>query len=1003
MLQRPTQLSIGDLNYNTLPRPGKGSFRRSLALSPGENSRISRFYSTLPSQDDICLPERSSQDSTHRASSFELQRPTNVPSPSAQCKRKVPTLSISGTCVGSPMSVITETTEPKQSPGPAVVLVPNSRATSYTFPDAVELPTEITPTRTPEKVSEIQPLHHPTQQSYQGMHDSIDETVSILSSPPRLTLQDAERNDSNLTIKTRSVSLGSLASPGPPPEIELPQLPPDAARLPRTSLRRSRTSHYGQDKTIHTVITIPSTVGQHLTTPSDASAFQGFTFGFNRSSTIQERPVQDNTTPDLSKLAAPRYRPPLTIDVQAAQAGSGLKTIDQVIKVIEPSVEAIPATPTFPSQVYKRDSRFASPWNYELFISSPTRSLKDDPDRRTSISSVENSRRSVTSPTTTNSPGNPQKRGHRRQNCVRISGLAPMTAKQRLSQQLNRLSIREDELEDATTPNFRPVELEARRIESAQSSIMNSPGTSSPALPSSQGRSNMSLRVRGPRLVINRIPSTESTPTASSRIITPPKLQQNMTVKIPGQDGASPRLPLAESAVHSIRMNSTPSPQSTGDTPSPFKLSPYKYSPMLASPSRQKSKIGGPRTQSSSKKVENSASPLRAKSTSVTSSVKVPSTQSVPPRGNSSDEDDLQKSINMLKSLKLGLIKEMTCQSSEPTAGATSNTPVPKVYGSISPPKMRKRSSTVVGHRHESQSESGRARLKQAQEEYQVYLNDRNFDGNIPPTLMVSNSNAIAGSTTKSSQDLSTSPSSLSIWEDQSIREDSPDTTNRSTRQSSPERVLRKHRLEASKRKVSNLNLNIAFPKPLQIQARREVLRERIDAFESTAARFVSTTNSGPSPIKSRSPLSKISDNPIKSSPSALASSRDFQSAESLSIFPVALDAKELKDTVTTDREVEPETGSANAESPQRGRRNHTPNLAQLRLEIDRQRLHSATREPRLYGQATKTQVKPRSMTDTKAQKIGGEAFTVQKQMASTSPGETGIEGPVAVGGRTGE
>lgn len=453
-------LSINDVDFAALPRPG-----RSLRQSWQTPRRDSRFYSTMPSEDEIhSFPDGSAEsvaevsyvhtgaDRSHRWLGIDKKKD----------KRKKKSIKLS---ISAPMA---------KTPAPAVVgSVEDPRMGS---PEPVEMPTQITPKVTPERLhSPAEPIPVFKGHSQQG---SIDSFVMMI---PQRNNRVSTRIDNGNTVKSRSISTGSIA---PPPNCALPPVPEgkmvvseeqDMARSPS-----ELSTHYHEMSVLNSPLSFKQPNRQKSASPALAShppngRFSGFNFGLNDDN-VQVVKVDEES--DKVLAARQLTSPTFCVSRQTSptkSSTSSLNTVDASGWNLPKGFRhMVPQSPAF--QRLQGNSRPVSVVSAISLTDENDSASNGQVSRPVSVSSVDLFRQSVVGP---NAPAlvpeSPRSRGHRRQNCIRISGLTPLeTSKKRLSSQLDRLAEAEEDCEDGCSlgPS---INIEIPTISPARSKTITSP------------------------------------------------------------------------------------------------------------------------------------------------------------------------------------------------------------------------------------------------------------------------------------------------------------------------------------------------------------------------------------------------------------------------------------------------------------------------------------------------------------------------------------------------
>lgn len=501
--QRP-HLSINDVDIANLPRP-----TRSLRHSVIGSRRDSRFYSTMPSEDEIrTFPDGSTESLAeagyiHDGTDHQWLNLSKSKKDKKRSKKQIK-LSISAPMAKSPMSAISEQTE-------------TSRLGS---PEPVELPANITPRVTPERTLVADNLVAvPKQHAPQGSLDSI------LSAPERTENRISTRINNGTTMKSRSISLGSIA---PPPNCPLPPVPEDTAstreRTPSMTRSKSELSTHRRNVSLLNSAASPKQAPiQDLPQSGGKSdvTLAGFNFGLKdekvqiirveleQPSIHVQKPSYDERQMNPSPYEMPAREstsPQVSLEFQTIDASSwnvprGLRHLGSSTPLFSPNISDPGSRPiSAMSAMSLSDYKLISTTQ-----SSPTKSTREPPSRPVSISSVEFFRQSVIGPNVpVLAPESPRTRGHRRQNCMRISGLTPFEhAKKRLSSQLDRLA----EAEETDGEDTRSVGIEIPTISPARPRTAPNPvketktGEPNLEVPKIRQPQALSLRMKRPGLI----------------------------------------------------------------------------------------------------------------------------------------------------------------------------------------------------------------------------------------------------------------------------------------------------------------------------------------------------------------------------------------------------------------------------------------------------------------------------------------------------------------------
>lgn len=434
-------LSINDVDFASIPRPGRNL--RQVLQSP---RRDSRFYSTMPSEDEIrTFPGITSESlagaSFVHTSGGQAQQWLN-PSKSKDLekrKKKAIQLSISAPMARFPMSAITEQTE----------------SVRQGSPEAVELPAHTTPKVTLERFTAVdEPLpaqhHHPKESSIDGTIGTNDKHEYRIST----------RINNGNAIKSRSISMGSIA---PPPNFPLPPVPESKpilqARQP--SLSRSISGHSTACRDIsllNSPMKNPLASKSTIITVQPSGNFSGFNFDLDRDAVQvvrvekQDAGVQQYSQNATIYHADLRLKALLSAETSCQNTGSKNDfthewNLPVGLRHLGPTKAQVIAEKSYlvgrPVSIIS-DSPSDGPLNSHR--PSPVKADMDGTSRPVSVSSVDFFRQSVIGPNApVLPPKSPRTKGHKRQNCIRISGLTPIDqAKKRLSSQLDRLAEAEE-------------------------------------------------------------------------------------------------------------------------------------------------------------------------------------------------------------------------------------------------------------------------------------------------------------------------------------------------------------------------------------------------------------------------------------------------------------------------------------------------------------------------------------------------------------------------------
>lgn len=715
-------LSITDVDIASLPRAAR-SLRDSYQRPRGDSIR---FYATIPSQDDIkSFPESTTGVSVAEEKHIQTTdgaRQWLAPSKSKRFtrKKKIAKVSTSLVMVRSPMSAITEATEPSR----------------HGTPELVELPAHETLELTPERAAI--PM---TVKIVRDSHLSID---SILDPPNAITLQQGISHGA--VLKSRSISAGSIALP---PNIPLPPVPNTAPFDPR---HRANLSRSKSDISLHNRDV--SVLSQQASLKSSGGRFSGFMFELTGEDVSRKRSSKEYTS-SVHDQTSFQFPKPEAVQTQ----DESFKTIDASTWNLPNSLRpSRPITPTPPTISPKSASRSVSMIDYDAIFSAGS-SLNSSPMKpyggtilrpvsAISMSSADMFRHSVVGAKV---PESPRVVGHRRQNCVRIKNLTPVESKRRLSSQLSRLAEAEEDHDSILLPSPARVDqvpggsiekMSAPMIGHNESASASDTSLNVPVIRQPQAQS---LRVKRPGWTSIK---DKSKPVRPLPVPGDPTKQKQtsthaaVTVEAPI---ASRRVgteisPTMLEAIKTSENDNSDSPVSSIRTHSPN------------SPQRQRTQIQGPRNAPPpSLRVRQqtlAGSPIRRKSSENDRAGRQHQRQ----RNQIVDNVDMQKSIAMLKNITLPHTHGRHFTGSPP-AMAMARTPSSRYADSpsIRVPKIRNRSNTVAGHVGE--------RIQPPPSPKQPKKSFLDVPSDTPPN---------AGRFTYS-------PSSISIWEDESVGGDSPE------------------------------------------------------------------------------------------------------------------------------------------------------------------------------------------------------------------------------------
>ena len=438
-------LSINDIDFANLPTP-----TRALRQSVQTSRRDSRFYSTMPSEDEIRTFPDGTADSLAEANYVHTNtdRSNQWLNPSKAKKlekRYKKSLQLS---MKAPMA---------KSPGPSELDQPEVQRKGS--PEPVELPAHVTPTVTPEKI--VIPKETMPQQSQVAHHIFEDNCLAPVE---KRINRVSTRIDNGNPIKSRSISMGSIA----PPDCPLPPVPERSSEHDSSRSRRSRSiselsgnhrdiSLLNSPLLMHTE---PSKqpVTAAVITVEPASNFHDFKFGLSKED-VQVITVDNHVTWNhsqqqlsrsgpLSMYLASRQQSPTRIEGMGTNAETGPAWVTPSYKK-----QQYQYAPYVGDKVGMKDQR---PISSISMASSNGPLTSNRPEsispsfnvssRPVSMSSVDIFRQSIVGANTqSESPNTSRSKGHRRQNCVRISGLTPIeNSRKRLSTQLHRLAEAEE-------------------------------------------------------------------------------------------------------------------------------------------------------------------------------------------------------------------------------------------------------------------------------------------------------------------------------------------------------------------------------------------------------------------------------------------------------------------------------------------------------------------------------------------------------------------------------
>lgn len=794
-------LSINDVDFAALPRPTR-SLRQSI-VSP---RRDSRFYSTMPSEDEVrAFPDGSTEsvaDAFHIHTDTISDRPNQWLSPSKsgrkdKRKKKTHVLSISAPMARSPLSAVMEVTESERAGSPA----------------PVELPTQTTPKVTPEKSVDYQhnpmPSHAP-----QG---SIDSIMSTGRSQKRVSQRISHGN----ALKSRAISMGSIESL--PPDCPLPPVPRGMPKSHSESTNPSRL--IPEINTQHQDISL---LNSPLSSKQDnlpvspklsnaqlklCNGFSGFNFGLE-DGTVQvitvEQEQNSHTTSGQSELQRPPHS--AAAAPRAFSSEESFKTIDASkwnlpggFRHLGPSTPSLSANS---SEVGSRPISAISLTGYNDLTTpshSPSKMSFDPLARPVSVSSVDVFRNSIVGPNApVLAPESPRSRGHKRQNCVRISGLtSPDAANKRLSSQLRRLSEAEEiDLEDSKCVGLEmPALCTANPLAAPAAQPLSDMTLAVPKVSQPQA---LSLRVKRPGIhsvrknqsrdtlqadTSNNIPNqqlhgiADHEPQGSltrSKTTEPHFVYQGSPASDPTKPPRAKQefSPVSPSSLILTpeKKQSQPQPQMMYSPASPSMLN--NPATNTTSPRRSRIQLHGPRsipppslrtrnrTSPGLRQGERSGSPIRKSSASNAT------------RQRSTSQDDIKRSLALLKTLThaaqsssglpdVNLVKSYPAERSD---GAHSRTPSTHHIDNraLNAPaqRSRHRSKTVGGQVPPSMFDPPRVRPEMRLLPQQQHQQQQGQRAEVmPPTR----------------SKFPYSPSDISIWEDVSVKSDSPEVSTKPT------------------------------------------------------------------------------------------------------------------------------------------------------------------------------------------------------------------------------
>lgn len=251
-----THLSVDGTNYAHIPPP-RTRLRRSAYLPYGV---VSEGWADLSSHESIARPpvavlldqqgiEPELAQPTRRRSLRATFSPRSFHVPKTRRQRKIEKAIPTNAGGRSPLSAITEISDP------------NSRDVSSTL-GAVELPTEVTPTTTPPRqvgvpkgnrsISPQWPLHNEKRRSQDFLPQATDYSVNRDSGLMRTNSTGHSIGPSHVCLSHRSISMASSISvaPGDP----LPPLPTITTQYPQRSNSKMRSSMASTDTVSSSVL-----------------------------------------------------------------------------------------------------------------------------------------------------------------------------------------------------------------------------------------------------------------------------------------------------------------------------------------------------------------------------------------------------------------------------------------------------------------------------------------------------------------------------------------------------------------------------------------------------------------------------------------------------------------------------------------------------------------------------------------------------------------------------
>ena len=410
--RQQAHISINDVDVAHLPKPTK-SCRQSLQ----HVRRDSRFYSTMPSEEEIkSFPDRTTE------SLAQVSSGVKSPPAKAQRNKKLIKLSMSAPRPPQRLESVSESVEHERKGSP----------------EPIELPAFTTPKVTPEKLPE-QTLQYPYAQMTHQTGSSV-ESIPITFQQP--TNRVSQRVDHGNAVKSRSISMGNVRVP---PNCALPSLPPGAA-LPRQiggSVVSSNTDvsvHHTGMSTLNSSLPSQQEYQVPASQPAQPSTFSGFNFDLNDGSVQVVRVEADSGQPTpQSEYVSPPFsvngsRSSINTSRQPVSyhhtSGWSMTHVSSQLSAFTPTLSPSGSAVSRPLSMLSLDHPEQR---------SPLRTCHpDDVSRPASVSSVDCFRNSIVGNAA--AAESPRSKGHKRQNCIRISRLTQVESKKRLSSQLDRLA-----------------------------------------------------------------------------------------------------------------------------------------------------------------------------------------------------------------------------------------------------------------------------------------------------------------------------------------------------------------------------------------------------------------------------------------------------------------------------------------------------------------------------------------------------------------------------------